>query len=216
MNMKYAIIGMVTLLGAMLGCQSPQKQDNGTADSNNDQQILESRPFVNDEKAAKYKFFLNIVGEEKTDSTIIYTAKSLFKEDTVGLKIEVLKEIAAGVTATGEPDQENGFVPGAIRFSSLGADSDHFVQALQELFDLKDTGKMTMNTVAPLVFSSNNEAIDLNKNKQATYSFKLFLENDLGAEAEVFAVLDTYRKSFEISEKDNSFRAQIIAAFAAN
>lgn len=216
MKMRYAILGVLTLFGAFVSCQSPQKQDNGTADGSNDQQVLNSRPFVNDENSAKFKFFLNIVDEEKTDSTIIYTAKSLFKEDTVGLKIEVLKKIAAGVTASGEPDQENGFVPGAIRFSSLGADSDHFVQALQELFDLKDTGKMTASKVAPLVFSSNNEAIDLEKNKQATYSFKLFLENDLGAEAEVFAVLDTYRKSFEISEKDNSFRAQIIAAFAAN
>ncbi len=216
MNMKYTVIAICALFGAIVGCQSPQKQEKGTSDADSNQQVLESRPFVNDENAAKFKFFLNIVDTEETDSTMIYTTKSLFKEDTVGLKIEVLKQIAAGVTATGEPDQDNGFVPGAIRFSSLGASSDHFVQALQDLFDLKDTGKMTASTIAPLVFSSNNEAIDLDKNKQATYSFKLFLENDMGAEAEVFAVLDTYRKSFEMSEKDNSYRAQLIAAFAAN
>ncbi|MCL7987556.1 hypothetical protein M8998_06360 [Sphingobacterium sp. lm-10] len=216
MKKRYAILGMIALLGALVGCQSPKQQGSDSTESANTDQVMDSRPFVNDEKAAKFRFFLNIVGEEQTDSTIIYTAKSIFREDTVGLKIEVLKKIAAGVTASGEPDQENGFVPGAIRFSSLGASSDHFVQALQDLFDLKDTGKMTASVVAPLVFSSNNEAIDLGTDKQATYSFKLFLENELGAEAEVFAVLDTYRKSFEISEKDTSFRPQLIAAFASN
>ncbi|MFD2599721.1 hypothetical protein ACFSQ3_12240 [Sphingobacterium corticis] len=215
MKNKYALLGMLAMLGLWTSCQSPQQKDASTADSPN-LEVLDSRPFVNDPKATKFKFFLNILSEENTDSTVVYIAKSLFDNDTVGLKIEVLKKIPAGVTSTGEPDQENGFVPGAIRFSSIGPASDNFVQALQTLFDLKDTGKMTNEVVAPLVFSSNNEAIDLSTKKQSTFSFKLFLENETGAEAEVFAVLDTYRKSFEITEKDSSFRAQLIAAFAAN
>jgi hypothetical protein len=61
------------------------------------------------------------------------------------------------------------------------------------------------------VFSSNKGEVDLTKN--ATYSFKLFFDNEQGEPAEVFVIVDTYRKSLEITEKDSTFRKQLLSAF---
>ena len=65
--------------------------------------------------------------------------------------------------------------------------------------------------VEPLVFSSNNRQVDLEK--QATYSFKLFVFNNYGAEAELFATVDTYKKALMITEKDAIYRKNLLSAF---
>lgn len=206
MNFIFCAIGAVFL---MASCNSSQQKNTG---GNTVEELkLDNRPFVNDPNADKFHFFLNIVDHQATDSSVVYTVKSLFETDTVGLQVEVLNNIPAGVTPQGQPDEENGFIQGAIKLSSIGTESDNLVKALEQIYGLEGTGKMTDATILPLVFSSNNEAVDLTKN--TTYSFKLFIENTVGAEAEIFAVLDTYRKSFEISEKDDTFRAQLLSAF---
>lgn len=192
----------------MASCNSSQQKNDG---SGVEEVKLGNRLFVNDPNAEKFHFFLNIVDEQATDTSVIYTVKSLFESDTVGLEIEVLNNIPAGVTTDGRPDEENGFIQGAIKFSSVGAQSDNLVKALQKVYGIEGSGVMTESTIEPLVFSSNNSAVDLTK--KTAYSFKLFIENSVGAEAEVFAVLDTYRKAFEISEKDDTYRAQLLSAF---
>lgn len=196
---------LCVLVAAILiaGCNSPQQQ-------NGEDTTLNNRPFVNDPNAESVRVFLNIVNEQATDSSVIYTTRSLYESDTVGLNIEVLNNIPAGITAEGQPDEEHGFIEGAIKFSSVGAESDNLVKALQDLYGIEGSGSMTTETINTLVFSSNNNAVDLDK--KTAYSFKLFVPNAVGAEAEVFMVLDTYRKSFEITEKDDTYRAQLLSA----
>lgn len=205
-NFILCTIGAALLMSSCNSSQQKNENDSSVAD-----QTLNNRPFINDPNTETFRFFLNIMSEEATDTSVIYTARSLYESDTVGLNIEVLKNIPAGVTAEGQPDEDNGFIEGAITFSSIGAESDNFVKALQEVYGIDANGTMTGETIRPLVFSSNNEAVDLNK--KTAYSFKLFIGNPVGAEAEVFVVLDTYRKSFEITEKDDTYRAQLISAF---
>jgi len=82
---------------------------------------------------------------------------------------------------------------------------------LSSIFNIPATSGMTQNIITPTVFSSNKEAVVLSK--PGTYSFKLFLDNTKGEPAEIFAVVDTYRKSFEISEKDSTYRAQILRCY---
>jgi hypothetical protein len=41
----------------------------------------------------------------------------------------------------------------------------------------------------------------------------LFFDNEQGEPAEVFVIVDTYRKSLEITEKDSTFRKQLLSAF---
>ncbi|MBE8720977.1 hypothetical protein [Sphingobacterium pedocola] len=205
MKTIYSIVGLSLVTLMLVSCNN----NSSTGKQEKSERTLEV--FTNDVNAAKQQFFLRLVDEQQTDSSVIYNAKSVFEDDTVGLKVEILKDIQAGVTSDGKIDESNGFVKGSIKLSSIGVYSDNLVKALGTIFKLPSTGKMTNQTIDPLVFSSNRESVDLAK--QSTYSFKLFLDNSVGTEAELFAVLDTYRKSFEMSEKDSTFRTHIISAF---
>lgn len=196
-------ISVLTVLFAT-GCNN---SSTNTADKT---QGFKIEQLSSNKDAEKQQLFLRFTEETNTDSSTVYVAKSLFDKDTVGLRIEVLNDIQPGINKEGRP-VESGFVKGAIKLSSIGAESDAFVQALSSLFNVPTTGGMTTNVIVPTVFSSNNDVVDLGKS--GTYSFKLFLDNEKGEPAELFAVVDTYRKAFELSEKDPSFRGQVLAAF---
>lgn len=194
----------------MASCNNTGQENKvNSADSTKNMPTVEQ--LTNNTEAAKQQLFLRFTEESITDSSMIYIAKSLFDKDTVGLKIEVLKDIKPGLTSDGKVDEKAGFVKGSIKFSSLGASSDTFVQALGSMFKLPTADKMTDHVILPTVFSSNKTVVDLTK--PSTYSFKLFFENSAGEPAEIFGVVDTYRKAFEFSEKDSTFRKQFIAAF---
>lgn len=199
-----------TALGLMLltavsftGCQNNAGNNASSGPS--------IEPLTNNASAEKQQLFLRLVDEDVTDSSVIYTAKSVFEKDTVGLKVEVLNNIKPGITEAGTVDEENGFVKGTIKISSIGEESDNLIKALGSIFKLPNSGEMTSEVILPTVFSSNKVPVDLTKS--TAYSFKLFLDNQQGAPAEVFAVVDTYRKAFEISEKDSTYRVQILSAF---
>lgn len=184
---------------------------NNAKDSKNETSTDRLENFTNNKDADKQQLFLRIVDELQTDSSHIYVAKSVFEQDTVGLQFEVLNAIKPGVNGQGQPT-EQGFVKGAIKFSSLGEPSDALVQSLSSIFKIPGATAMKKDVILPTVFSSNTVETDLTK--KATYSFKLFFENEVGEPAEVFAILDLYKRSLEISEKDASFRGQLLSAFS--
>ncbi len=190
----------------LLACQNSSTKMGNVNDKGPSIEQLTNYP-----EADKQQLFFRMVEELHTDSSVIYTVKSTFEQDTVGLKVEVLKNIHPGINSSGQVDADRGFVSGSIKLSSVGEESDNFVKALGKMFKLSTDGKMTSSVILPTVFSSNKEVVDLDKN--GTYSFKLFFENQRGEPAELFANVDTYRRSFEISEKDSSFRAQLLSAF---
>lgn len=156
-------------------------------------------------------FYLYLADTEETDTTVVYTAKSLHDADTVGMKIEVSKNIPAGVGADGNPDEKDGFKTGVIKFATIGSQSDAFVKALGQVYKSPAQSGMATSAIEPLVFSSNKQAVDLSKN--ATYSFKLFMNNSVGAEAEVFVILDLYRRLFELKARDTTQFPRLVAAF---
>lgn len=168
----------------------------------------------NNRTAERLNLFFHLNELEQTDTSIVYEAVSLFESDTVGFNVEIAKQIDAGIRSDGAPDDDLGFTEGTIRIRSMGEPSDNFIKSLGTLFNLETTGKMRSETLTPLVFSSNKETVDVTEN--GTYSFKYFFENSAGPEAELFGVIDTYKRSFEWSEKDSTHRKAIIAAFQDN
>ena len=84
-----------------------------------------------------YQFiFLKITNkEEVSDKQHVFIAKGLYKNVTVGFKVEVESEINAGFI-NGEVDSKNGFVKNGISFSSIGKESDEFIIALDKLLFL--------------------------------------------------------------------------------
>ncbi|MCI0921346.1 hypothetical protein [Sphingobacterium rhinopitheci] len=202
-----SILGIGVIMLLAMSCNNSPQTSNDNAQGFTIEQLSSNK------NAEKQQLFLRFTEEITTDSSTVFIAKSLNDKDTVGMRIEVMNNIQPGINKDGRP-VESGFVKGAIKLSSIGEQSDAFVNALSGLFNVPAAGGMTSEVIVPTVFSSNKEVVDVGK--PGTYSFKLFLNNEKGEPAEMFAVIDTYRKAFELSEKDPSYRDQVLAAFEGN
>lgn len=199
-------LAMILTITALASCGNSGKNKDGS--SKHDVVISQYHiPSASENPS----FFLSLVKRTQTDSSVVFIAKSLREADTIGMQIEVLKHVPAGITIDGLPDEEKGFRQGAIKFTSLGPISDKLVAAMAHIYKLPEESGMTKATLDPLVFSSNKKDADLTKN--GTYSFKVFLENQIGPEAEAFVVIDTYKRSFEFRAKDSTQYRPIVSAF---
>lgn len=209
MKKVYSYAAAVAVISSIaIGCGN--QSGNDTQKDGKASAGAELGKFVNtDTDNPSVYFYLG--NTQETDTSILYTAKSLYENDTVGLQIEVSKNIQPGVGADGNPDEKDGFKKGVIKFSSLGKQSDAFVQSLSKVYGKAAEGNMATKAITPLVFSSNKQAVDLSKN--GTYSFKLFMENKAGAEAEAFAILDLYRRLFELKARDTTQFERILSSF---
>lgn len=196
------------LASALTGCGNNQtSNENATEDA----MLANLGQYVAASATENPAVFLSLVKSTETDSSVVYTAKSLRDQDTIGIQIEVNKDIPAGVYADGGINEENGFTQGTITFSSIGEESDGFVEALAAAYEQPSGSGMTSSTLQPHVFSSNKTVVDLTEN--GTYSFKLSFENSLGEGAEVFATLDLFRRAFEFRAKDVEQHPLILSAF---
>ncbi|SEK18171.1 hypothetical protein [Parapedobacter koreensis] len=155
--------------------------------------------------------FLTLLDKTVNATTISYVAKGIYKNDTVGLLIEVDKDIPAGINADGSVNEAAGFKKGAIKFIKSGAESDRFVAALGELWQVNDVAAMK-SAIEPLVFSSNKKAF--NEDKPSTNNFKLFFDEEAPIPGELFFTLDTYKHLVQFQEKNAQYRSQIVHAFA--
>lgn len=155
--------------------------------------------------------FLNIVDKKEEATSSSYIAKGLYQDDTVGLIIEINKNIPAGINDDGSPNEKEGFKKGAVTFKKSGVESDLFVSALAKLWKIDGIEKMKTAPIQPLAFFSNKKPIDLNK--PSTNSFKLFFDEDSKDPGEIFFTLDTYKRSIEFQEKDPQYRSAIAHAF---
>lgn len=202
---------MKTFLGmGLLALLLSASCNNSTKTTDSANQAVVLQQLTPDKNAERINLFLGFTDIVETDSSMIYTAKSLFNADTVGLKAEVLKDIKPGINNEGQPTKD-GFLDGVIKLSSIGTESDNLVKALSTLYAIPVTGGMTKEVLLPTVFSSNKVVADLSQS--TTYSFKLFLNNSKGEPAELSFAIDTYRKGIDIGEYNPSFRAQTLSAF---
>jgi len=205
-----ALLATATMMMAACGNSNQKKTDGSdTATANTIERVRIEQLTNGTPGPEKKNFFLRITDEVKTDSSRIYTTKSIYNKDTVGAKIEVVDFIPAGII-DGQPSDDVGFTKGKIKITTLGTQSDNLVKALGELFQMPSNDGFTKEVVLPNVFSSNKVNVDLSK--KTAYSFKLFLENKKAEPAELFFNVDTYKHSIEFSEKDPSFRAGFISA----
>jgi len=196
----------VGVIALSVSCGNSSNQSKEGAKNSNGPSLHE----IVDSADAKKHFYFTISEDGKTDSSVFYLAKGLYKSDTVGLKLEVLGDIKPGINADGTPNEDNGFRRGALKITSIGAQSDAFVKVVGQVFNMPTSKAMSTTPILPVVFSSNKGKVDLTKN--GTYSFKLFFDTSDKEQAEVFSVLDMYKNSFEITEKDSTFRSQFLKA----
>lgn len=205
----------IVLASSLLGfgaCNQSNSSGTSGADSTGTAAAsdVQLNQLTNDPNAAAIRLYFTTKELSQTDSSIIYEARSLYKEDTVGLKVEVMKVIDAGIATDGTPDEDLGFKQGSFKFSSMGPATFKLLNALNELYKLNVGGPVSDKEIVPLTFSSNKEKVELSKS--TSYNFKFFFNQAAGDAAEYFGVLDTYKKSFELTEKDSTNRAGFLHA----
>lgn len=201
--MKYPVF---TLLSAFIlaSCNAPTAGDGGAG----------ANPLFTIASNPEHPAYiaLRLLDRTDGDTAISYAAKGLHNGDTVGFTVTLAKDIPAGVSADGTASNTTGFRTGTITFIKSGPESDRFVAALAELWQVEGASRMKEAPIQPLVFSSNRGPVD--HDKSSTYSFKLFFDQDAPVPGEVFFTFDTYKKTIEFQEKDSLYRQQIVRSFA--
>jgi len=199
---KFFIIYMA-LFPFLFSCES-----NHSSPAANDSTLLEDiNARINPEDGWN-DIFLKIVKDQKTDSSHIYTVKGLYKEQTVGLQIEVNSSIGAGIV-DGTPNVNSGIARQSVHIRSMGAESDAFVKALAELYGRPTLKAFRQQPLSVTAFSLNETPVNLDKD--GYYKLKLFLEEyDEDLYSEVFLNINTEKKEIEINEKDWEYRRAII------
>lgn len=156
--------------------------------------------------------FLKITDRKEKNESVIYIAKGLYKGKVVGLKVEVLKNMMAGLLPSGEVNQ-NAFYRDGIRFFSIGNESDELVKALSNLYQFPTIKSFPESIVGAMTFSLNEIPVDLKNNEH--YKFKLFFQdNSEDLYCEMYCNLDLLDGVIELHEKDEEYRENIIKTFS--
>lgn len=166
---------------------------------------IDSRP---SQDTGYVDIFLKTVLTTVTDSSYIYVAKGFYNKKTVGLQVEVMNNIGAGIT-DGTINAKKGFYANGVHITSLGIESDSFVKALAGLYGLSTNRSFSDRPIYVSVFSLNE--IDADLAKDDYYMFKLFFEdNNEDLYSEIFMNVNTKSGEIEFFEKDPEFREQLI------
>jgi hypothetical protein len=145
----------------------------------------------------------------KTDSSTLYTLKSVYDHDTLGFKLSL-------------PNQTEKSGSGAgLKIFSLGRISKNFKNALASVYKIK------VDTSKDFPAKINVSFVDLDKfaisvtgqeatDKNGFNDYKLFFEdakNSEDGEAQVFVNINEADKILQLQEKDSEYRKAIIGFF---
>src|SRR5690606_39872406 len=75
--------------------------------------------------------YLSLVKSTETDSSMVYVGKSLNDKDTLGLQIEIIKDISAGIFEDGMVIKENAYHNEAIKLSSVAGKTTKLMKPIR-------------------------------------------------------------------------------------
>ena len=207
----FSLAAVAVFVSALSGCGNGQQSGQDNAATGEAAMKVNLSQFTVSSASGNPTLFFSLVKSTETDSSKIYLAQALNEKDTLGLQIEVAKNIEAGVFADGTVNEEKAFTEGTIKFSSLGQESDTFVKALSIAYKQPSDKGMVATALEPTVFSSNKQKVDLSTNE--TYAFKFSFDNLAGQDAEAFAELNLYNRSLKFWAKDAAQYTGLLSAF---
>lgn len=190
----YKILFGLLILAGLYSC-SGQRSQKGLLDITS--RIDEASGFIN--------LTLNITDKKETDSTFIYTAKGLFKSDTVGIQVSLKKNIKAGIV---NGEMKNIFVRNGISLKSIGVKSDRLLSSMIELYGIDSINSKMRNDLMVLTCANLNQQ-DLNYNS-GEFKFKVFMETDQDV-PELFVDFDFSNGLVYLNEKDVGYRQGVLS-----
>lgn len=147
---------------------------------------------------------LKITETGEYDNEYYYIARGNYKNQEVGLKIHLKKNISAGIV---DNNFHNVFLKEGIRLQSIGMASDHLLTAMAELYGIDNQG-LSLKSDLPALTCANLNQTDINYD-QGEYRFKLFMETDDDS-AELFVNFDFTKGYIHLDEKDMDYRMGVI------
>ncbi len=200
------IMGLFSML---FGCGDRQEKNIDT----NSKQLYEITSRT-DTSEGFSDIFISITSETKTDTSHIYIGQGLYQNKTVGLKVEVKSNLPAGISSSGELNSKGGAVWNAVKFISIGQESNNIVFALSQLYNEPSDSLFTKEVLTPTLFSLNQQNVHLDK--PGNYKFKLFFNDtsdDENKYAEMFLNINTDERIIELHEKDHDYRKPLLNTF---
>jgi len=148
-----------------------------------------------------------LIKDDKGNLGIV--AKGKYKDKTVGLLILVKGGMENGIK-DGAFDRQ-AIYTGGIMFKSIGVESDNLVEALAELYEVKNKKRFSGHLIMFTCCALEEKELDL-ENRPAR--FKLFFDDNdsLGLYCELFCNINIPAKEVQIPEKDQEYRGNIIKA----
>jgi len=141
------------------------------------------------------------------------TCKAKYKNEIVGIKINIADKITAGII-NGEIDNTS-FVSKGVEILSIGKESDKLIEVISKLYGQPKRTKFTTEKLTFTVFPLNKENAILENGR---FHFKLFFDEneERNLYAEFFLNPDLKKGTVELNEKDEEYRANIIKLLSEN
>lgn len=178
-------------------------------DMKNSEPILPYITKVQEQEEGFNDISLKIIEVNKKENNYEYIAKGKYENKIVGIKISIQNNISAGINNNGEIEAKS-FEKNGIIIESIGAESDNFVTALSQIYNIPRTTKFSKNPIKTTIFPLNQTVADLTKSNY--YKFKVFFndESDENEYAEIYININLENNYIEFNEKDNEYRINII------
>jgi hypothetical protein len=135
------------------------------------------------------------------------TCKAKYGDTIVGLKINILDEIPAGIV--NNKMDKTSFTKQGVEILSIGKESDNLIKAISELYGQPKKLKFTKEKLLFATFPLNQKKAIL---KNGQFKFKLFFDqnNEQNLYSEIFLNPDLKKGTIELNEKDEGYRMNIV------
>jgi hypothetical protein len=147
---------------------------------------------------------LTIISTTEVDEYYEYEVSAKLNKDTIGLIVQLKKEIPAGFV-NGEP--KSLFLTDGIKFLSKGQNSDQLLQFMATKYKIQSEGLEMKQKQTFTCANLNETEIDF---KNGSARFKIFLETE-EEYAELFVNFDFAQQMIYLNEKDEEYRAGLVA-----
>lgn len=199
------IMGLLSFLFA--GCNKPSDPSAQTQAQTPESKALQGPPEVASESEEGFHDLLFFIRDfkEAPDGSRSIRAEGLHKGKPLAMEIILGPTWKSGTLGDVIKTHQ-----GTVTCRSVGADSDSFVQALDELYGTKlNPDKMATETR----FTGISLQGDPGKLSGGPTKIKMFFESDVeGAYAEFFTNIELDKHRVEVREKDEGYRAAVIKA----
>jgi hypothetical protein len=135
------------------------------------------------------------------------TCKAKYKNEVVGLKVNIKDGIPAGIV--NNEMEKTSFTKQGVEILSIGKESNNLIKAISEIYEQPKKLKFTSKKLSLTLFPLNREKAVL---ENGEFKFKLFFDenNEQNLYSEIFLNPNLKNGTLALNEKDEEYRMNIV------